>query len=223
MTHFPDSFQQKCLPTYLVIDVSSSMQPYQAILNRTLEKLHAELVGSPRVSEFAQISIIAFSTNPWVVIDMTDLENVPVMPEVSCQGRTSYGEAFDLVRQCIDRDLPALKAQGLATFRPAVFFITDGAPTDPGWEVAFDRLVDRNWSRHPHVIAYGCGEAVEGVLARIGTKAAFTADGGTGQEEALASAISSLVNSLVASARAEELRIPEQVPGYRSVKQEYVD
>jgi len=31
------------------------------------------------------------------------------------------------------------------------------------------------------------------------------------------------VNSLVASARAEELRIPEQVPGYRTVKQEYVD
>jgi hypothetical protein len=147
----------------------------------------------------------------------------PVMPEVTCQGRTSYGEAFDLVRQCIDRDLPTLKAQGLATLRPAVFFITDGAPTDPAWEAAFARLVDRSWPRHPHVIAYGCGEAVEAVLARIGAKAAFTADGGTGQEEALAAAISSLVNSLVASARAEELRIPEQVPGYRSVKQEYVD
>jgi uncharacterized protein YegL len=223
MTTFPDSYQQKCLPTYLVIDVSTSMQPYQAILNRTLDKLHAELVGSPRVSEFAQISIVAFSTKPWVVIDMTDLENVPVMPEVTCSGKTNYGEAFALVRECIERDLPALRAQGLATFRPAVFFITDGEPTDPGWEAAFDRLVDPAWPRHPHVIAYGCGEASDAVLRRIGTKGAFAADGGIGQEEALATAISSLVNSLVASARAEEMRIPEHVPGYRSVGQEYVD
>ncbi|MEV6494841.1 hypothetical protein AB0M20_40400 [Actinoplanes sp. NPDC051633] len=76
--------RQKCLPTYLVIDVSLSMQPHQAALNRILGKLHNALVNSPRVSEFAHMSIIAFSTQPWLVIEMVDMEMVDRMPEVIC-------------------------------------------------------------------------------------------------------------------------------------------
>jgi uncharacterized protein YegL len=214
---------QKCLPTYLLIDVSGSMQPHQAALNQTLQKLHRALADSPRVSEFAHMSIVAFSTQPWVVLEMVDMEYVPSMPEVMCDGATNYGPAFALVRQRIDGDLPALRAQGKAVMRPCVFLLTDGAPTDPGWEAGFGALVDRTWHRRPHVITYGFGAASEQVLARVATKAAFLADGTAAQDEALAQAINSLLNTMVASARAEEMQIPTAAPGYRSIPVEYVD
>ncbi|MEU4162654.1 VWA domain-containing protein [Actinoplanes sp. NPDC026670] len=223
MTDGMHHMRQKCLPTYLVIDVSTSMSPHEQTLNQTLKKLHSTLANSPRVSEFAHMSIIAFSTQPWVVIEMTDMEYVPGMPEVACDGMTGYGAAFDLVRERIDIDLPALTAQGKAVLRPIMFFLTDGAPTDGEWENAFRTLVDKGRRRRPHVVTYGFGAAPEEVLSRIATKAAFVADGSSGQDEALSTALHSMLNSLVASAQADELLIPAQASGYKSVPLEYLD
>jgi uncharacterized protein YegL len=214
--------RQKCLPTYLVVDVSASMRPHQQALNNTLQKLHTSLVNSPRVSEFAHMSIIAFSTQPWLVVEMTDMEYVDRMPEVACDGATNYGPLFDLVRQRIDADLPALAAQNKAVLRPCVFLLTDGAPTDPGWEQWYQYLVDPNWPRRPHVITYGFGAATEPILAYVATKAAFVADGSAQPDDALSMAINGLLNTLVASARTEEMQFPVQTPGYRSIPVEYV-
>jgi len=215
---------QKCLPTYLVIDVSTSMTSHEEFLNGTLQKVHRSLTGSPRVSEFAHMSIIAFSTQPWLVIEMVDMEEIDSMPRVRCNGMTNYGLAFELVRQRIDVDVPALRARGMAVLRPCVFFLTDGEPTDRDWCPAFQRLVDRNWNRRPHVITYGFGATSERVLAQVATKAAFLADGQGNLDEALSEAINSMLNSLVASARAEKIQIPMSAPsGYRSIELEYMD
>jgi uncharacterized protein YegL len=215
--------RQKCLPTYLVIDVSASMRPHQNALNNTLRKLHTTLAGSPRVSEFAHMSIIAFSTQPWLVIEMVDMEVVDRMPEVRCDGATNYGPVFDLVRQRVDVDLPMLNAQGKAVLRPCVFFLTDGEPTDAGWEPALDRLTDPRWGRRPHLIAYGFGAASDAVLRRVGTKGAFAADGSAEPDEALSRAISSLLNTLVASARSEEMHVPTSAAGFRAIPIEIVE
>ncbi|SFB84672.1 vWA domain-containing protein [Streptomyces aidingensis] len=220
---FAASMLQKCLPTYLLVDVSSSMSPHEQTLNDLLDFLHGELVSSPRVSEFAYISIVVFSSEPTLVLEMTDLQYVPSMPRVQCSGSTQFGKAFDLVRQRIEMDVPLLRDQGKAVLRPAVFFLTDGAPMDPDWESAFRRLVDPQSKRRPHVIAFGFGKAREAVLSRVATKAAFLAEGVGNQREALTEAINSLLNSLVASARAEEMRIPAEAEGFRSIPIEYVE
>ncbi|MEU7058129.1 hypothetical protein [Streptomyces sp. NPDC046197] len=217
------NFRQKCLPTYLVVDVSSSMSPYQDTLNRTLEDLHLTLSTNPRVSEFAHMSVLVFSHEPILVLEMTDLAYVPSMPTVVCGGGTHYGKVFDLVRQRIDLDVPALSAQRKAVLRPAVFFLTDGEPMDSGWERNFQALVAPGSRRHPHVITYGFGSADPNVLSKVATKAAFIATGNSDQNEALSKAISSLVNTLVASAASAEMRIPAEAEGYRSIPVEYVD
>lgn len=215
---------QKCLPTYLVIDVSGSMKPHESALNNTLRHLHSTLSFSPRVSEFAHISIVAFSSQPWVVLEMIDLEYVPGMPEVSCDGGTNYRDTFDLVRQRIDVDVPKLIAAGKVVLRPCVFFLTDGGPTDRGWEAAFARLVDKSWKRRPHVVTYGFGDASEQVLRQVATKAAFLAEGsGAAQDKALADAIDSMLNSLVSSASAGALQIPVTAAGYRTIELEIMD
>lgn len=217
------TMKQKCLPTYVVIDASQSMIPYQQTLNQTLEQLHRTLADSPRVSEFAYMSIIAFSSAAQLVIEMTDMEEVPEMPEVVCSGTTDYRAAFDLVRARIDVDVPTLNDQGKTVLRPAMFFLTDGRPTEPGWKASFRKLVDPAWKRRPHVITYGFGESQSDVLSKVATTVAFHAQPGTRHDEALAQAINSMLNSLVASSRDEEMQIPTVAEGYRTIPVEYLD
>jgi uncharacterized protein YegL len=213
-----------CLPTYVVIDASSSMKEHEAVLNATLARLHYNLATNPRVSEFARVCVVAFSTDVHVVVPMSDMEQVPAMPEVICGGRTEYGKTFDQVRECIQQDVSNLKAQHLEVLRPAVFFLTDGGPTDAHWQDSFRKLVDRNWSRHPHMIAYGFGAAKRDVLEKVATKALFIADG-SDTESALSGAITALLNTLIASSAAGTMNIPTNVDGftYVPVTQEFVD
>jgi uncharacterized protein YegL len=210
-----------CLPTYLVIDASSSMIQHQDVLNATLDRLHRSLAMNPRVSEFAHVCLIAFSTDPHLVIPLSEMDQVPVMPQVVCAGSTEYGKAFDLVRQCIDHDVPALRGAGWQVLRPAVFFLTDGAPTDPDWKARFDALVDPGWSRRPHVISYGFGGANPEVLRRVHTKLAFLADG-SDSEAALSEALTSLLNTLISSSERGQLTLPAHTPGFVTLDREYV-
>ncbi|MGW2279209.1 vWA domain-containing protein [Streptomyces sp. NPDC001770] len=213
-----------CLPTYVVIDASSSMKPHEAVLNATLSRLHLNLAMNPRVSEFARVSVVAFSTDVHVVIPMSDMEQVPAMPEVICGGRTEYGKTFARIRECVERDVSDLRAQHLDVLRPTVFFLTDGSPTDTGWQDAFRELTDRDWPRHPHVIAYGFGTAQRAVLEKVATKALFIADG-SDTESALSEAITGLLNTLIASSATGRMQIATDVRGftYVEVAQEYVD
>ncbi|MET7484070.1 VWA domain-containing protein [Streptomyces sp. NPDC005538] len=213
-----------CLPTYVVIDASSSMKEHETVLNATLSRLHYSLASNPRVSEFARVSVIAFSTDVHVVIPMSDMEQVPVMPEVICGGRTEYGKTFDQLRQSIEQDVSDLRTQNFSVLRPTVFFLTDGGPTDTNWQRSFRTLVDKDWPRHPHLIAYGFGGARRDVLEQVATKALFIADG-TDTESALSEAIAGLLNTLVASSKTGQMQIATEVKGFKyiPVTQEYVD
>ncbi|MGW5942940.1 vWA domain-containing protein [Streptomyces celluloflavus] len=213
-----------CLPTYVVIDASSSMKPHEAVLNATLSRLHYNLATNPRVSEFARVCVVAFSTDVHVVIPMSDMEQVPAMPEVICGGRTDYGKTFDRVRECIEQDVSNLRTQHLNVLRPTIFFLTDGSPTDTHWQGSFRKLVDKDWPRHPHVIAYGFGGAMRNVLEQVATKALFIADG-SDTESALSAAITGLLNTLIASSKTGQMQIATDVKGFQYVEvaQEYVD
>jgi uncharacterized protein YegL len=58
--------------------------------------------------------------------------------------------------------------------RPAVFFLSDGQPTDPAtWPAAHAALTDPAWSARPNLIAFGVGDADPATIARIGTFRAF--------------------------------------------------
>jgi uncharacterized protein YegL len=212
----------KCLPTYLVLDTSGSMNRHTETLNSTLAQLYHTLITSPKVSEFAHLSIITFNDRAHLVLPMTDVDRVPGLPVLSCSGGTSYGAAFRMIRQCIEADVPGLRAAGKEVLRPVVFLLTDGEPLDPDWHEAFLDLVDRQWQRYPNVITYGFGAANPDVLGKVATTAAFLAEGNATDERALSQAISSLVNSLVASAHAEQMQVPQQVPGFTTIPFEYV-
>ena len=71
-----------------------------------------------------------FSDDARVLVHLSDLRDVDKIPQFSVRGGTSYAAAFRLLRQEIEKDLAQLKADGYKVYPQAVFFITDGGPTD---------------------------------------------------------------------------------------------
>ncbi len=215
----------RCLPIYAVLDTSVSMTPFQQLLNDTLENVYDGLWAKPSVSEFAHISIISFNTDAHVVLPMSDIGKIDSLPTLACGGSTNYGKAFRLVAAQIDQDVTTLRNQRRQVLRPAVFFITDGAPQDDAgvWESEFAKLTSPTWPRRPHVITFGFGNAHESVLRKISTKAAFKAEPGVGQQEALVKVLVTLLNTLVNSAKSENLALPTDIDGFRNIPIEFVD
>jgi uncharacterized protein YegL len=215
------------LPTYLVLDVSASMRPHEALLNRTLEDIVNTLYSSPRISEFIHLSILTFSTRPHLVLAMTEIAQLSGLPTVECRGSTYFAPMFEMLRDRIEFDLARLVTDGVRPLRPVVFLLTDGAPADnpaERWVEAFDALTTRQWRPHPHVITYGFGSAVEHVLKQMATVAAFIADPHAGTDtQAITTALSTMLNSLVATAKAQALQVPDRVKGFRSLPLDHVE
>jgi uncharacterized protein YegL len=99
-----------------------------------------------------------------------------------------------------------------------VFLLTDGLPSDKGWESSFRQLADHQWRRHPHVITYGFGEANQQVLSKITTVVGFIAESGTDHRAALTEALGSMLSSLVASSERGRVVFNRTVPGYQAVE-----
>jgi uncharacterized protein YegL len=108
--------------------------------------------------------------------------------------------------------------------RPAVFLLTDGLPSDAGsWTVSFANLVDKNWPRRPHVLTFGFGDATADSLKGMATKAAFLAKKNLEEKEALSRMLTTLLNTLVASAPVGQLVVPDDLPGFDRVPIDYVE
>lgn len=215
--------KSQCLPTYVVIDTSGSMKPHQQLINDTVDHVFEVLSDNPHVSEFAHISIITFNTDAHVMLEMTDIDEVNRLPDISCQGSTQYGKLFQLLKRCVDLDVTRLNEAGRAVHRPAVFILTDGAPMDNDWADDFTALTDPAFKRRPHIISYGFGKANREVLGKISTKAAYIATDVDEEKDAIVAMLTSLLHTLVTSARKQELRIPDKIDGYERIPIEFID
>ncbi|OLT12600.1 hypothetical protein BJF79_21975 [Actinomadura sp. CNU-125] len=202
------------------------MKPFEALLNKTLTEVVDTVYASPKVSDFIRLSIVSFNTSPHLILPMIDIAELTGLPEVTCGGMTSYGAMFELLRERIEQDIADLSAKGVRAYRPVVFLLTDGIPSDGGtWLSSYQALRDPGWRPRPDIISYGFGDASDTVLEKVSTLAAYIAK--TGNEEqnktALSEALKSVLNSLVASAEAQQIQVPQHVEGYTSVPLVYVD
>jgi uncharacterized protein YegL len=213
---------EQVLPFYLVCDESYSMQgpPLDAI-NQELPLIYQEIASNPVVADRARLGIIGFSTTAEVLLPLADLNDVLSIPQLSPRGATNYGAAFSLLKQTIEQDIAALKQSGHTPYRPTVFFLTDGLPTDQ-WHVEHKNLVDRDFKAYPTVLAFGFGDVDATTLQQIATFRAFIADGDMAPAQALREFARQLLNSVVQSAVASsshpsgaaQLIVPDQVQGY---------
>jgi uncharacterized protein YegL len=214
---------QQVLPFYLVCDESSSMSgaPIQAI-NDSLPKLHGEIASNPVVADKTRFCLIGFDNDAQVLLPLADLSAVTSMPGLQAGGGTSYRSAFDLLYDSITSDVAQLKADGNQVYRPAVFFLSDGQPTDD-WGAAYKRVTDAGWPLHPNILAFGFGSVDQATLQQVATVKAFIADGSMGPEQALREFAQSLIRSIVNSGTQQaadggmQLSVPENVPGFMTL------
>lgn len=163
---------QIVMPFYLICDVSYSMVKDMGALNDSLQRLKNAIVAKPIVDDVARISIMTFADAAKVVMPLGIMRH-EVIPTLSVEGGTNYGNAFRALASAIPADARELRQQGCKVFRPCAFFLTDGEPLDDDWyqtfrdTLTYDRATNVGMKQHPAFIPFGFRDAPEDVLRRL--------------------------------------------------------
>jgi len=156
------------LAFYIVIDVSYSMDQNGGLAeaNGILPKVVDAISLSPTLGDAVRLGLIDFADDARVQLRMGDVRDTDHMPQLVARGGTSYASAFQLLRQEIEKDVDQLKGDGFKVYRPAVFFITDGEPTDDAGHLrqTFAELTDPAFRARPNIIPFGVGSATKEAL-----------------------------------------------------------
>jgi uncharacterized protein YegL len=161
--------QGKLLPFYLVVDVSASMSgaPLDAV-NQIMPAVVDALAETPILADKVRFGLLDFGTDAEVRMPLCDpLDENVTLPSLNLRGLTSYAMAFRLLRAEIESNVNQLKADGFAVHRPAVFFLSDGEPTESAtdWQNAFRELTHydpqtkQGFPMYPNFVPCGIGQA----------------------------------------------------------------
>ena len=118
------------LPVYLLLDTSGSMygEPIEAVKNG-VQTLVSTLRSDPYALETAYISIITFNSSAQQIAPLTELASFQP-PQIDASGCTALGEALNLLAQKVDSEIVKTTAEVKGDWKPIVFIMTDGEPTD---------------------------------------------------------------------------------------------
>ena len=118
------------LPVYLLLDCSGSMmgEPIEAV-RQGVKALLSELRGDPQALETAYLSVITFDSRARQVIPLTELMSFKE-PEINAGGATVLGGALNVLMDCVNNEVRKSTETQKGDWRPLVFILTDGAPTD---------------------------------------------------------------------------------------------
>ncbi len=103
-------------------------EPIEAVKNG-VQVMISSLRQNPQAIETAFISIITFDSTARQLIPLTDLASFQ-MQDIRATGTTALGEALRLVSTCIDNEVARTTMEQKGDWKPLVFIMTDGIPTD---------------------------------------------------------------------------------------------
>jgi uncharacterized protein YegL len=146
------------LPVYILADVSGSMQgtPIESVKSG-IRQLHRDLMGDPQAIESAYLSVITFSNGAQQLVPLTEVAAF-LPPELTASGNTNFGDALRMLLDCFDRELVRTTPEQKGDWKPLVFILSDGAPTDTAWPMYAQQLRDR---RPANIIAVACGDQAD--------------------------------------------------------------
>ena len=127
------------LPVYLLLDTSGSMhgEPIEAVKNG-VEILISSLRQDPYALETAYLSIITFDTQARQLMPLTEIAMFQP-PQLQATGTTQLGDAVALLAEKIEKKKKKTTHDTRGDWKPLVFIMTDGAPTDD-WTKGFEKL-----------------------------------------------------------------------------------
>jgi len=145
-----------------------SGEPIQQV-NNGVQMLVSALRQDPQALETAFLSVITFDSSAKEAVPLTDLPSFQA-PTVSATGTTAMGEALSLVADCAKRDVKTASATQKADWRPMVFIMTDGSPTDD-FQKGLTRFKKEKWGA---VVACGVDSADVSLLQQVAGEAVVT-------------------------------------------------
>ncbi|MBK8320836.1 MAG: VWA domain-containing protein [Betaproteobacteria bacterium] len=136
------------LPVYILLDTSGSMrgEPIHSV-NVGLQAMLSVLRQDPYALESVHLSIITFDVEAREYLPLTPLDEVKfgevVVPDA---GATFLGAALELLIQRVDRDVKKSSGDAKGDWRPLMFVMTDGSPSDlHAYREAIQEIKKRNF------------------------------------------------------------------------------
>lgn len=129
VVEFAENPEPRC-PCILLLDCSGSMNgPAIQELNNGLKSFQKQLVKDELASKRVEVTVLTFATDVKVINEFETAENFEPT-ELVAGGLTSTGQAVEKAVQMLEARKAVYKANGISYYRPWIFLITDGEPTD---------------------------------------------------------------------------------------------
>ena len=164
VAEFADNPEPRC-PCVLLLDNSWSMngQPIDE-LNRGLTAFKEELLADSLAAKRVEIAILSFG--PVQVVNTFQTAEHFTPPQLTAQKDTPMGMAILQGLELLNQRKALYREHGIPFFRPWVFLITDGTPTDD-WKSAASEVRKGEESRAFAFFAVGVEGANVEVLRQI--------------------------------------------------------
>ncbi len=126
---FAENPEPRC-PCVLLLDISRSMEGRRiAALNAGLQDFRGELLKDPVAARRVEIAIITFGMTIELAQDFITVDRFEP-PMLTAHGQTPMGGAISTALDLVEARKRQYREHGISYYRPWVFMITDGEPTD---------------------------------------------------------------------------------------------
>lgn len=171
---FASNPEPRC-PCILLLDISGSMsgQPISE-LNAGLSVFKDELAADSLAMKRVEVALVTFG--PVRVESPFQSAESFYPPTLSAQGDTPMGEAIRQAIQLVDDRKQEYRANGISYYRPWIFLITDGGPTDE-WKSAAAAVREGEAAKKFAFFAVGVKGANMETLSQISTRTPMSLDG----------------------------------------------
>jgi uncharacterized protein YegL len=164
---FAENPEPRC-PCLLLLDTSGSMSgdPIKE-LNNGLASFKDAIAADSMALKRVEVGLITFGPvqthNDFQTVDLF------VPPILNASGDTPMGAAIEQGLALLDQRKQTYKSNGISYYRPWIFLITDGGPTD-AWKSAAERVHQGEAAKAFSFFAVGVENARMDVLSQIAVR-----------------------------------------------------